>query len=141
MNRIRADIISFVFVGITIIVAAVLYPSLPEQIPSHWNIRGEVDDYMHKPGGVLLMAAMPILMYVIMKLIPVISPKGFRTDKFADVVRVFQVTLVGFMSIVAILVFLEARGLDVRINEMIYAGMGLLFVILGNYMGKVRKNF
>ena len=35
----------------------------------------------------------------------------------------------------------DARGLNVRINEMIIAGTGLLFVIIGNYLGKVRKNF
>lgn len=141
MNKIRADVISLVFVATAFIVAAVLYPSLPEQIPTHWNASGEVDGYMKKPGGVLIMPAMALITYVIMKVIPVISPKGFRTDKFSDVIAVLQVTLVGFMSIVAVLVLLEARGLNVRINEMIIAGTGLLFVIIGNYLGKVRKNF
>ena len=135
MNRIRADIISFIFICTTIVVAAVLYPNLPEQIPIHWNVRGEVDGYMKKPGGVFIMPPMAIFTYVIMKVIPIISPRGYRTDKFADVVNVFQVTLVGFMSIVAVLVLLEAHGLNVRINEMIIAGTGLLFVILVIYMG------
>lgn len=141
MNKIRADIISLFFVVTAFLVAAILYPSLPEQIPTHWNARGEVDGYMKKPAGVLIMPTMALFTYVIMKLIPIISPKGFRTDKFSDVFGVLQVTLVGFMSIVAILVLLEARGLNVRINEMIIAGVGLLFVIIGNYLGKVRKNF
>jgi uncharacterized membrane protein len=141
MNEIRADIISLVFIVAAITVAAFLYPGLPEMIPTHWNAQGEVDGYMRKPGGVLIMPAAAMFTYVIMKLIPVISPKGFRTEKFSDLIGVLQVTLVGFMSIVAILVLLEARGLNVRINEMIIAGVGLLFVIIGNYLGKVRKNF
>jgi uncharacterized membrane protein len=141
MNKVRADIFSLLFVFSAIAVAAILYPSLPEQIPTHWNAQGEVDGYMNKPGGVIIMLAMAVFTFVIMKLIPVISPKGFRIDKFSDVFGVLQVTLVGFMSIVAILVLLEARGLDVRINEMIIAGTGLLFVIIGNYLGRVRKNF
>lgn len=141
MNKIRADIISLLFIAIAFVVAAVLYPSLPEQIPTHWNAQGEVDDYMSKPGGVLIMPVMALFTYFIMKLIPVISPKGFRTDKFPEVIGVLQVTLVGFMSVVSVLVLLEARGLNVRINEMIFAGVGLLFVIIGNYLGKVRKNF
>ena len=141
MNKVRADIISLLFVFSAIAVAAILYPSLPEQIPTHWNAQGEVDGYMNKPAGVIIMPAMAVFTFVIMKIIPVISPKGFRTDKFSDVFGVLQVTLVGFMSIVAILVLLEARGLDVRINEMIIAGIGLLFVIIGNYLGRVRKNF
>jgi len=141
MSKFRADIISLVFIAAALIVAAVLYPSLPEQIPTHWNAQGHVDGYMKKSIGVIIMPAMAVFTYIIMKLIPVISPKGFRTDKFSDVMGVLQVTLVGFMSIIAILVLLEARGLNVRINEMITAGVGLLFVIIGNYLGKVRKNF
>lgn len=141
MNKIRADIISLLFIAAACVVAAVLYPGLPEMIPTHWNAQGQVDGYMKKPGGVLMMPAMAVVTYIIMKLIPVISPRGFRTDKFSDVIGVLQVTLVGFMSIVAILVLLEARGLNVRINEMITTGVGLLFVVIGNYLGKVRKNF
>ena len=141
MNKIRADIISSLFVIATLVFAAVLYPSLPEMIPTHWNAQGEVDGYMKKPGGVLMMPAMALFTFIIMKIIPVISPKGFRTDKFSNVIGVLQVTLVGFMSIVATLVLLEARGLNVRINEVIIAGVGLLFVVIGNYLGKVRKNF
>lgn len=141
MNKVRADIISLLFVFSAIALAAILYPSLPEQIPTHWNAQGEVDGYMKKPGGVIIMPAMAVFTFVIMKLIPVISPKGFRIDEFSDVFGALQVTLVGFMSIVAILVLMEARGLDVRINEMIISGIGLLFVIIGNYLGRVRKNF
>jgi immunity protein, SdpI family len=141
LNQIRADIISFIFIGTTIAVAAVLYTSLPEYIPIHWNIRGEVDSYMRKPWGVLILPAMTVFTYMVMKVIPVISPKGYRTDRFAYVVNVFQVTLVGFMSIVAVLVMLEAYGLDVRINQLIIAGTGLLLVIFGYYMDRIKKNF
>ena len=76
-----------------------------------------------------------------MKVIPVISPRGFRTENFAGVVNIFMVTLVGFTSGVALLVLLEASGRNVYINEMIFAGIGLLFIVMGNYLGKVRKNF
>ncbi len=141
MNKIRADITSLVLIVATFVVAAVLYPSLPEMIPTHWNAQGEIDGYMNKPAGVFMLPAMAVFSFLIFKIIPVISPKGFRTDKFSDVIGVLQVTLVGFMSIVAVLVLLEARGLNVPINELIIAGVGLLFVIIGNYLGKVRKNF
>jgi uncharacterized membrane protein len=141
MTTFRANVICFLLIGVAIVVAIFLYPDLPEQIPTHWNIEGEVDDYTPKPWGVIVLPFAAILAFVFMRLIPVISPKGFRTDKFMDVINVFTVAIVGFASGVAILVLLEASGTNVRINEMIFAGVGLLFVVLGNYMGKVRKNF
>ncbi len=141
MTTWRANGLCFLFIGVAIGVAAYLYPDLPDQIPTHWNIKGEVDDYTAKPWGVAIMPLGAIFVFVVMRLIPIISPKGFRTDNFMDVVNVFTVAIVGFMSGVAVLVLLEANGQDVRINEMIFAGVGLMFIVLGNYMGKVRKNF
>ena len=141
MTTSRANVLSFLFIGVAVAVAAYLYPALPEQIPTHWNIDGEVDDYTAKPWGVMILPLAAILVFVVMRLIPLISPKGFRTDSFMDVVNVFTVAMVGFMSGVAVLVLLEANGQDVWINEMIFVGVGLLFMILGIYMAKVRKNF
>jgi uncharacterized membrane protein len=141
MTKLIANVICVILISIATAVAVYLYPSLPEQIPTHWNIRGEVDDYMAKPWGVVVLPAAAIFVFIFMRIIPAISPKGFRTEKFSDVINIFTVAMVGFMSAVAILVLLEASGRNVHINEMIFGGVGLLFIILGNYMGKVRKNF
>ena len=141
MTSLRTNVLCLIFIGIVLAIAAYLYPSLPEQIPTHWNIAGEVDDYTPKPWGVLILPLAAVFVFVVMKLIPIISPKGFRTDQFTDVVNIFTVTLVGFMSAVALLVLLAATGRNVHMNEMIFAGVGILFIILGNYLGKVRKNF
>ncbi|MBU2678096.1 MAG: SdpI family protein [Gammaproteobacteria bacterium] len=141
MTTVRTNVLCLIFIAITIAVSAYLYPTLPEQIPTHWNLAGEVDDYTPKPWGVLIMPLAAVFVFVIMKLIPVISPRGFRTDQFRGVLNIFTVTLVGFMSAVALLVLLAASGRNVHMNEMIFAGVGLLFIVLGNYLGKVRKNF
>ena len=141
MSTRTADILSFLFVAAATAVAIYLYPRLPEQIPTHWNVNGEVDDYTAKPWGVVILPAAAAFTWAIMKLIPAISPKGFRTDAFQDVVNVIQLTLVGFMSIVAILVLLEARGINVFIDNVILLGVGLLFFVLGIYMRKIGKNF
>ena len=141
MTTTRANVICLLFIATVIAIACFLYSELPQQIPTHWNIEGEIDDYTEKPWGVIVMPLVAILAFAIMRLIPVISPKGFRTDKFMDVINVFTVTLVGFLSGVGILVLLQASGRDVHINAMIFAGIGLLLIVLGNYMGKIRKNF
>jgi uncharacterized membrane protein len=141
MNKTLANILCLIFIAIAGATAAYLYPSLPDQIPTHWNMQGEVDDYMSKPWGVLIMPLAAIFVFVLMKVIPIISPRGFRTEQFADVVNIFMVAMVGFMSGVSLLVLLEASGRNVHINEMIFAGIGLLFIVMGNYLGKVRKNF
>ena len=141
MTTLRTNILSLIFIAIPIAASIYLYPSLPEQIPTHWNLAGEVDDYTPKPWGVLILPLAAVFIFLVMKLIPMISPKGFRTDQFQGVINIFTVTLVGFMSAVALLVLIAATGRNVHVNEVIFAGVGLLFIVLGNYLGKVRKNF
>jgi uncharacterized membrane protein len=141
MTRDRANFFSYLFIVAAVGVAAFLYPSLPDAVPSHWNIEGEVDGYMSKPWGVIVLPLTAILVFIVMRLIPVISPKGYRTESFANVMHIFQVTMVGFTSLVAILVLLAASGMNVPINEAIFAALGVMFMVIGNYLGKTRKNF
>jgi uncharacterized membrane protein len=141
MTRDRANLLSYLFIIAAVGVAAWLYPSIPEQVPSHWNAQGEVDSYMPKPWGVVVLPLAAILVFIVMRIIPVISPKGYRTEPFANVMHIFQVAMVGFMSLVAILVLLEASGVNVHLNKVIFGALGVLFIVIGNYLGKVRKNF
>lgn len=141
MSKTTANIICLLFIVIAAGTATFMYESLPDPMPSHWNAQGEIDDYMDKPWGVIVLPLAVIAIFAMMKLIPVISPKGFRTDKFSGVVNILMVTLTGFMTGITILVFLQASGRNVQMNEMIFGAIGLLFIVLGNYLGKVRKNF
>ena len=100
MNSRTADILSFLFVLATFGVAAWLYPSLPEQIPTHWNAAGEIDDYSGKLWGVIVLPLAALFTWALMKIIPLISPKGFRTTEFQGVINVFQVAMVGFLSLI-----------------------------------------
>ena len=55
----------------TLVVTALLYPHLPDQIPEHWNFKGEIDHYGSRQsvfmlsgvmaGVLLLFAALPWL--------------------------------------------------------------------------------
>jgi len=141
MNTRTADILSFLFVLASIAVAARLYPALPDEIPTHWNAAGEVDDDTSKPWGVAVLPLAAVLTWALMKIIPVISPRGFRTTEFQGVINVFQVALVGFMSLIAVLVLFAGLGRDVHIDNIVPLGVGFLFIVIGNYLGKVRKNF
>ena len=50
---------SVVLVVVGLAASALLYPRMPDQIPTHWNIRGEVDDYGAKQWALF---AMPVAM-------------------------------------------------------------------------------
>lgn len=121
--------------------AAWIYPDLPEMVPSHWNSQGQVDDYMAKPWGVFVSPLMTLGIYLMFLVLPVISPHGFRMERFSDVVRLFQLMLVVFMSGITVTTLLAARGSDIPVGNFAMVGTGALLLALGNYMGKLQKNF
>lgn len=69
-----------VVICVTWIVAVLYYGKLPEKIPSHWNIDGEINGYMTKPWGVYMFPLMSTVLSVILWFLPKVAPKGFKLD-------------------------------------------------------------
>lgn len=141
MSKKTANIISFVLILGALIGGAFAYSGLPEQVATHFNVQGVADDYSPKIVAVLLGPVMAALCWFVMWLIPIISPKGFQTGEFQPTINVFQVALVAFMVAIGALLILHGYGYPVPIERITPIGIGILFIVLGNYFGKVRKNF
>ena len=74
-------IIAIVLLVASIAAPAWLYPGLPDRIPTHWNIKGEVDGY----GGKWTLFMFPVMMVpmlVLFYFLPALSPKHFEVDAF-----------------------------------------------------------
>lgn len=51
MSTGRAVTVSQLLVGLSFLAGILLYPELPEPIPSHWDAAGEVDGYCPSSGA------------------------------------------------------------------------------------------
>lgn len=138
-------IIAFILVAIAGGAPAWLYGSLPDQIPSHWNIRGEVDGY----GGKWTLFIFPVMMagmLVMFYFLPALSPKHFEVDTSRSTYLYIMVLVVGlfaYMHGVMLYVIHQtvAKEATIDLGRAFVAGMFLFFGLMGNVIGKVRKNF
>jgi uncharacterized membrane protein len=136
---------SILLVALAAGAAAWLAPTLPDQIPTHWNIRNEVDGY----GGKWTLFLMPIIMSILLVFfyfLPALSPKAFSVDTFRPTYLYIMLLVVGlFAYIQGVLLYTVqqsvAKGPPVPFGQVFIAGMFLFFGLMGNVMGKVRKNF
>ena len=94
-----------------------VYPSLPDPMPTHWNTAGQVDDYTAKSVGAPLIAGIPLFIFVVFKLIPVISPRGFRTESFTGVVNILMTASVVFGCIIGVGVLRAASDANIDITR------------------------
>lgn len=133
-----------VCVALIVLVASLaswLYPILPDPVPIHWNLHGEVDGYMAKPWGVFAGPLIILGVWILLRVLPFVSPKGFRMESFFSVYRILLIAIVSLEMLVVSAALLAAAGYSIGLVGFASGLLGILFIVLGNYLGKVRRNF
>jgi uncharacterized membrane protein len=138
-------IIALVILLASVAAPAWLYPGLPDRIPTHWNIKGEVDGYGGK-WTLFLFPMMMVPMLVLFYFLPALSPKQFEVDAFRPTYLYIMDLAIGLLAFMqGVLLYTVYRSVhgdnSFDIGRAFFAGMFLFFGLLGNVLGKVRKNF
>lgn len=124
----------------SLIAYALLYSRLPEAIPSHWNAAGEIDDTMNKANYSLLIL-LPIGIYLMMKVLPLIDPKRKAYQIHAKAYQVILLATYIMMSLFAWLGVLTAMGMRFDVSRIALFSIGILFIVMGNFMPQIRQNY
>jgi uncharacterized membrane protein len=141
MKATRAQISSLVLIFIAFAAAAALYSRLPEAMPTHWDASGIADGFTPKPWGPFVLPLAMLGTFALLSVLPLISPRGYDIARFRGVFDVVSLSLVGFLFLVHVLALMQGLGFEVPMRSSIGAGAGLLIVVVGNFMGKMRRNF
>jgi len=119
-----------------------VYGQLPEQVATHFNLAGEPDDWSDRFTAALLMPGVMAGLWLALWGLPKISPQGWRVEPFAPVWNRLQVAVLAFMLLMHAGLLGHALGWwGADMGRMVLIGVGLLFVTLGNYLGKTTRNF
>lgn len=118
-----------------------VYPHLPEQVPSHWNLKGEVDSYTTRAPGAFAMPLLAIVLYLSMILMSVVDPRRENYVRFKSAYRLMRWSLVLFLGGLYVLTMLFSLGYDVNISLIVKAGVAVLLTVIGNFMGQFRHNY
>ncbi len=124
-------------VGVTF----VFYNQMPDPVPTHFGLDGTPNGFTAKPLGAWLMVLTMLGTLVLFWLIPVISPKGFRVEKFRRSFGIIKLSMVVFMFLLNLFIVLRAISVNLPIERVMPGLVGLFFIVLGNFLGKVTKNF
>lgn len=120
------------------------YPSLPQTIPIHWGFDGQLDGWGPK-WMALVLAALPFLLLVLFRVIPRLDPKAESFRKHSGIWNGFIIGITLFMALLSWITELAVFDLLPNGNRLIpllvSGGCGVLFIVLGNYMPRVRQNY
>jgi len=142
MTTKTTTIISITMIAIAIMAGIVLWNQFPEQMASHWNIYGVVDDYMSKFWGVFLMPFITLGLLLLFLVIPNIDPLKANITKFRETFNLFIVLFVAFMLFVYGLTLAWNLGYqNFNMSTIMLPFMGFLFIAIGFLLRKAKRNF
>lgn len=123
--------------------AIYLYPSLPEIIPTHFNIKGEADGYGSRGIIFLLPSIMGVvgfMVYLLLTNIKFIDPKRYQ-EVDDHVFKNFAIGLVIFLSSLSIAILYMIVHPGVPFEKILFTLMGAGFAFMGSYFPKVKQNY
>lgn len=124
---------------VPIVLTVVLYDKLPAQVPIHFDMNGEPDNYATKAiAGFLfpvLLAAFNLFVHFIMNA----DPKKQNANRIIRLVGLWTFPVVSLIT-VPITLF-KGLDYDVPVVAICTALVGLLFLIIGNYLPKSRQSY
>jgi uncharacterized membrane protein len=111
------------------------------QIPIHWGLDGQPNGYAPKWVGLLLTPALGLVLGGVFLTIPRFDP---RHEHLVASARAWVAITGGAMLLllaVHALVVALALGATIDLGRSLGVGMGLLFAVIGNFLGKTRSNW
>ncbi|MCX7785183.1 MAG: DUF1648 domain-containing protein [candidate division WOR-3 bacterium] len=137
----KSEIIVLLIFLLSLAISIYFYPKLPDKIPSHWNIQGEVDGYMSKFEGLFLMPIVLLVMFLLFIIIPKIDPLKSNIEKFRKYFDGFIILLFLFMLSLQIFIIFWSLGTKIRPQILFPIGLGVLFFYIGFLLENAQRNW
>lgn len=117
------------------------YPSLPDKVPIHWNASGQINGYGNKLFGAFGLPAINLGMYIMFLALPKIDPSKKNYPNFKSTYQFLKYLLIIFFLGMQLMTLLIATGVVVNKPMFIQIMVSLLFILLGNVMGRIKHNY
>lgn len=140
MNKYLKESVLWALIILPYAYLATIWHKLPDRVPTHFNIEGNVDDWSSKTSLLFLPGALGLGIYFLMLVIPVFDPKR-KIQQMGEKYYTFRFMFTFFFSVLAIYLLYISNTGSLKKPNMLIALMGAFFAMLGNYFQTVRPNY
>ena len=131
-------------VGIALLSFAIgvyYYPQMPEQMASHWNARGQVDDYLSKFWGLFLIPITLVGLALLFMAVPRVDPLRENIERFRKYYDGFVILFMIFMICVYLATILWSIEIRISINVFLPIAAGIMFIGAGILVENTKQNW
>ncbi|MEL6556766.1 MAG: SdpI family protein [Bacteroidota bacterium] len=133
-------ILSIVFLIVPFILIAWYWNELPDSIPMHWNAAGEIDRYSDSKWGIVVLPVINLFTFLLLFIVPKIDPKGNFSQFLKTYWTIINILMLFFMLLFMFMLY-ASLGHEFNQSMVIHSALYILFLLLGNFFGKLRPNY
>jgi uncharacterized membrane protein len=137
----RSRWFGYIIAGLALIVSIWAYGQLPPTVATHWNLRGTPDGYSSRLMAVLIMPIVTVVLTTLFNVLPRFDPRRENYAKFMGTYWLIVNAVMLFLLATHGVVIAHGLGYSVRVDRIMPLGVGLLFIVLGNYLTRVEPNW
>ena len=123
-----------------ILFGVAVYDSLPERIPTHFDLAGNPNGWSSRPMAVF---GIPLFLALMNLLCHWVTSRDEKTRKATP--KALQGVIYWIVPVISWLVvplsLFEGMGVDVPVGFLVSVLVGVMFVVIGNYLPKCKPNY
>ena len=124
---------------IPMFIGLALWRRLPDSIPTHFGLDGTPNGWSSKPAAVFGLPLFMLAMHLLCVFAAAYDPKNRNLSRRINVLILWIAPLTSLL--VLGMVYASALGADIDMGRSVMCFIGVLFVIVGNYLPKCRQNY
>jgi uncharacterized membrane protein len=136
----RRDIFVLSLLVLFIIISLCFYIVLPQTVPCHFGSGGIADNYSSKESLIFISISVAISLYILFTFVPMIDPLKITIESKYGSILLFRDITMAFILIMLVLVYMSAKVGSLR-TDVLGIAFGLMFIVLGNYLPRLPRNF
>lgn len=138
-KHLKLMIITSIVILLPILIGLLLWQDLPNEIPIHWNMQGEIDGYAPKAFAVMVAPLFLVLTQWFAMFVTLSDPKR---KNHSDKILVYTFWIIPILSTTMnALLYLTALSFEVAVEVFVPVFVGIILIIAGNYLPKCRQNY
>jgi uncharacterized membrane protein len=138
---IKSEFFSILIIAISVFASFYFYAHFPARVVTHWDFAGQPNGWSGPAFAAFFFPGLLLAIYLLLLFIPRFDPKKERYAEFGRTYDIFRNFILLVMAIIYFIASLVNIGFDINVSSWVSFIVGLLFVIIGNYMGKLKRNW
>ena len=128
-------------VAIAAIASIIVYPKLPDRVPTHFDVRGNPNAFGPKWVPTVIFPVLILLLWGLLRGLPKIDPRRANYARMQDTYDLVVNVVLSMITALHLLLLAGTMGSRVPFVRLMPAVIGVAFVVIGNMLPRAKPNW